>query len=123
MENEIEVNGKKYVLKSSVKTNLQAKEKKGLTYCIVRTYSAGVFAGYFDKNTKGKEGTVFNARRLWYWDGANSLSELANEGTTKPNTCKFPAEVNEVILKEIIEVLPCSEKARLSITNVKVWSQ
>ena len=123
MENEIEVKGKKYVLKDSIRTKLPAKNKKGLTYCIVRTYSAGVFAGYFDKNTKGKEGIVYNARRLWYWDGANSLSELANEGTAKPTTCKFPAEVEEVILKEIIEVLPCSEKARLNIANVKIWSQ
>jgi len=120
---EIEVNGKKYVLKSSVKPTIPAKSKKGLTYCIVRTYSAGVFAGYFNKNTKGREGIVYEARRLWYWSGANSLSELANEGVRKPQNCKFPAIVKEVILKEIIEVLPCSEKARLSIAGVKVWEQ
>ena len=123
MMEEIEVNGKKYVLKSSVKPTIPAKSKKGLTYCIVRTYSAGVFAGYFNKNTKGREGIVYEARRLWYWSGANSLSELANEGVRKPQNCKFPAIVKEVILKEIIEVLPCSEKARLSIAGVKVWEQ
>jgi hypothetical protein len=123
MENEIEINGKKYVLKESICENKKAELKKGLSYCIVRTYSAGVFAGYYDMKTKGQEGTVFNARRLWYWDGANSLSELALHGVSKPNTCKFPEEVSEVQLKQIIEVLPCTERARLSISSVKIWKQ
>lgn len=98
-----------------------AKNKR--TYCIVRTYSAGVFAGFYDRTTKGKEGTVYNARRLWYWKGANSLSEMANQGVAYPDECKFPEEVAEIDLKEIIEVLPCTDKARISITGVKIWKQ
>ena len=99
------------------------KENKGKTYCIVRTYSAGVFAGLFDRNIKGKEGTVFNARRIFYWDGACSLSQLANEGTKKPDECKFAQEVAEVDLKEIIEVIPTTETARKNIADVKVWEK
>jgi hypothetical protein len=90
-------------------------------YCIVRTYSAGVFAGYVMK--KGKEMIVYNARRIWSWTGANSLSELSLIGTVKPTECKFPQEVSEVFLTEVIEVLPCTEKARLSIASVKPWQQ
>jgi len=96
---------------------------KGLTYCIVRTYSAGVFAGMFDRKTKGKEGTVFNTRRIWYWDGANSLSQLANEGTKVPENCKFAQEVKEIDLKEIIEVIPCTDLAKKNIESVKVWEK
>ena len=122
--NEIELNGKTYIEKSSIKTLTPAKKnKKGLTYCIVRTYIAGVFAGYFDTKTKGNEGTVYNARRLWKWSGAASLSQLSMEGVSKPDECKFPCEVNEVILKEIIEVLPCSKTAQESIASVKVWEE
>jgi len=96
---------------------------KGLTYCIVRTYSAGVFAGLYDRKTKGKEGTVFEARRIWYWDGANSLSQLANDGTKSPNNCKFAQVLKEVDLKEIIEVIPCSDTAKRSIESVPIWEK
>lgn len=123
-KNEIVIDGKVYVLKSTIKNSAPAKKSlKGLDYCIVRTYSAGVFAGYYDRKTKGQEGTVFNARRLWYWDGANSLSQLALEGVKKPENCKFAMEVPEVDLKNIIEVLPCTEVARLNILSVKEWKQ
>ena len=111
-------------LKDLVKEAEKTKEKiqtKGKPYCIVRTYSAGVFAGNFDRKTKGREGTVYNARRIFYWDGAASLSQMANEGVKKPENCKFAQEVKEVDLKEIIEVLPCTTKARENIQAVKVW--
>ena len=61
-------------------------------YCMVRTYSAGVFAGTL-KSRDGKEVVLNDARRIWFWDGAASLSQLATEGTTKPQNCKFPGPV------------------------------
>lgn len=98
------------------------EKKGGLEYVIVRTYSAGVFAGYL-KSREGKEVVLEDARRLWYWDGAASLSQLANEGVKKPENCKFPAEVPSVTLLEAIEILPVSEEAKKSIDSVKVWKQ
>ncbi len=121
MEKEIELNGKKYIEVGSVQT-IPKKNKKGMEYCIVRTYSAGVFAGWYNRKTKGKEGTVYDARRLWYWDGACSLSELAVKGTTKPDKCKFPCTVSEIQLKEIIEIIPCTEVAKKIIESIKVWT-
>lgn len=88
--------------------------------CIVRTYSAGVFLGTV-KARDGKEVTLTDARRLWYWDGAASLSQLANEGTSKPKTCKFPAPVAEVLLTEAIEIIPATEAAIASIAAVTEW--
>ena len=61
-----------------------AKEFNGMTYVIVRTYSAGVFAGYLESRVD-REAVLRNARRIWYWDGAASLSQLAMEGTKKPH--------------------------------------
>jgi len=118
---EITIDGTIFVPKGSEATS-PAKTLKGLKYVICRTYSAGVFAGYL-KNRKGKEGSLLNARRIWYWDGAASLSQLAMEGTNKPETCKFPQEVDEVELTEIIEIIPCTEKARKSIAEVAVWKK
>ncbi len=89
-------------------------------YVIVRTYSAGVFAGYLEKR-KGQEVTLSKARRLWYWDGASSLSQLSVDGVSKPENCKFPCEVPTVELLQAIEILPVSIKAKKSIASVKVW--
>lgn len=91
-------------------------------YVIVRTYSAGVFAGYLESQ-KGQEVVLKNARRLWYWEGAASLSQLAMEGVSKPEYCKFPCEVRKVKLMEAIEILDVTEKAKESIANVKIWSE
>ena len=48
-------------------------------YVIVRTYSAGVHAGTL-VSQKGKEVVLMNTRRIWYWKGAASLSEMAVSG-------------------------------------------
>jgi len=100
---------------------IKAEEEKGMKYVIIRTYSAGVFAGYLESRN-GKEGVVLDARRLWCWDGAASLSELATKGVSKPENCKFPCEVSRIELTEIIEILDCTEKAKKSIENVKEWT-
>jgi hypothetical protein len=113
--NEITVNGKVYVEKGKDAPKATLKD-----YCIVRTYSAGVFAGNLVEQD-GKCGTVKNARRLWYWSGAASLSQLAVDGVKNPDKCKFPCEVAEVRLTEIIEVIPCTQKAFDSIKEVPVW--
>lgn len=91
------------------------------SYVIARTYSAGVFAGNLIKRD-GKEATLSNARRIWYWSGAASLSQLAQEGTKNPSECKFPCEVNEVLLTECVEILEVTKIAEESIKDVPVWS-
>jgi len=121
-EKSVLVNGVEYVPKNSISLAKPAKRLSGKPYVIVRTYSAGVFAGFLDKRS-GQEAALLNARRLWYWDGAASLSQLAIDGTSKPENCKFPTEVGKVVLTNVIEVLDVTEKARLSIAGVAVWSQ
>ena len=116
------INGEEWVKKSTLpEAHEMSVDLDGLPYCIVRTYSAGVFAGYV-KERNGKEAIVLRARRLWYWDGAASLSELAMHGVSKPENCKFPCEVDSVELTEVIEVIPATVKARESIERVSVWT-
>lgn len=90
-------------------------------YVIVRTYSAGVFAGTLESRD-GKECVVTDARRLWYWRGAASLSQMAVGGTSRPAECKFPAPVPRVTLTEAIEILDVTPEARASIEAVPVWT-
>ena len=118
---ELDVNGVKYVPKDSI-ISQKAEKLDGMEYCIIRTYSAGVFAGYVKERAK-KEATILKARRIWYWDGAASLSQLAMEGTKKPENCKFPCEVDKVKLTDVVEILSCTEQAKKSIAGVKTWEQ
>jgi len=121
MDNEgIELNGKKYVLASSIRATKQRESLAAKKYVIVRTYSAGVFAGRL-KSRVGQEVTLQDARRIYWWEGAASLSQLAIDGTSLPDKCKFPAAVDEILLLQAIEIIPCTDKARVSIEAVKEW--
>lgn len=89
---------------------------------IVRTENAGVFAGeILEINEETRRCTMQNARRLWYWDGAASLSQLAMEGVKNPDKCKFPQKVKEVTLFEVIEILKMTPDAIKSVNSVPVW--
>ena len=68
----ISINWEEYIKKSSVTTEI--KNKDDLTYCIVRTYSAGVWAGWIKFPSELWE-IVYEARRLYQWDSAFTLSD------------------------------------------------
>lgn len=106
------INGVEYTRRETVTKN----------YVIVRTRSAGVHAGeLISRNDMEVE--LKNARRIWYWDGAASLSQLAMEGVSKPENCKFPCEVTKITLTEAIEIIPCTPKAQNSIQGVPIWKK
>ena len=96
------------------------KAIKKTPYVIVRTYSAGVFAGNIVAR-KGQEVILENARRLWRWAGAASLSQMAMEGTKDPANCKFPCEVSRLELLQAIEILSVTDVAEKSIKGVAIW--
>lgn len=89
-------------------------------YCIVRGTNFGVFAGIV-KKINGDHVLMENARRIWYWSGAASLSQLATEGVTKPSECKFTVSVPEILLNGVIEIIPCTPKAKSCILGVPEW--
>lgn len=95
--------------------------KKQMPYVIVRSDRAGVFAGLLESRT-GSEVVMREARRLWRWSGAATLSELAMCGTKKPEACKFPCVVQSMTILGVIEILTVTEQARTSIEGVPVWS-
>jgi hypothetical protein len=120
MEKQITINGAEYVLKSNIPAADESVD--ALPYCIIRTQSSGVFAGYLS-SFDGDSVTLLRVRRIWYWSGAASLSQMAMEGVSKPDECKFPIEVDKIILTQVIEVLYTTPEAQDSIKNVPVWSE
>ena len=89
---------------------------------IIRGDRSGVFFGTLVKK-EGREVTLKDCRRLWYWDGAASISQIATEGVKKPNECKFTVTVLEIVIMDTIEIIPCSPEAILNIEGVKVWKR
>lgn len=87
---------------------------------IVRCKGAGVFFGEISKRD-GDTMELSNVRQLWYWDGAASLMQLAKEGVSKPQTCKFTVTLDSIEVFNVIEVLPCTDKATESINAVEAW--
>ena len=95
--------------------------KKNKKYVIVRARLAGIFAGTLESR-EGSVVVLSNARRLWYWSGAASLSQLAMEGTKNPTGCKFPCAVDAVELLGAFEILDVTPVAEKSIREVPIWA-
>lgn len=117
----VNVNGVEYVPKSAVPAQ-PVMDASG--FSVIRTRSAGVFAGWLaDDYDGGLVGDIVNSRRLWYWSGANELSQLAMEGVKNPSACKFAPPTPITHLTEIIEVIACTETAFKIITAVPEWKK
>ena len=99
-------------------TNMNENKQK----YIIRCDRAGVFYAEI-KERRGSEADLVNARRLWYWDGAASLSQLATEGTKAPRNCKFTVTVPTITVFGVIEIIPCTKEAVESIEGVHVWKR
>ena len=88
--------------------------------CIVRCDRSGVF--YAEVPTlEGQTAELKDCRRLWFWSGAASLSQLAQEGVKRPENCQFTVTVPRMVVTDAIEVIPCTEAACASIDGVPVW--
>ena len=83
---------------------------------IIRTYSAGVHFGTLVSKKK-KEVVLKNARRIWYWEGAFTLSGIAEKGVA--NTSKISTVAPEILLTEAIEIIPCTEAAAANLRALK----
>jgi hypothetical protein len=88
-------------------------------YCVIRTYSAGVHVGTLESQT-GKEVTLSNARRVWYWKGANTLHEIALHGVASGSKISEP--VPSITLTEATEIIPCSDEATENLKAAK-WAK
>jgi len=97
--------------------------KHGMRYVIVRTFSCGVFYGQLSSESTETQKVLINARRIWRWEGAATLSQLAMEGTKLPEKCKFPMAVKRIELTSPngFEVLDMTDEAVQSLDQVPVW--
>jgi len=71
----------KYIREDSAQAK-QAPEVDGMKYCVIRTYSAGVHIGYVKEfgEKYPQQATLLSSRRLYQWNKACSLSQVAMDG-------------------------------------------
>ena len=120
----IKINDIEYVKLSDVNTDQKAVSTDWLPYVVVRTYSAWVHAWYLQSQSKDKTSCVLlNSRRLRYREWAFTLSAIAKDWLSKPKSCKFSWEIDEIELVGCIEYIKTTQKAFTSITTVPEWKQ
>lgn len=93
---------------------------------IIRSYGAGVFFGTLNEVEKSDDKytvELLNCRRLWRWDGACSITQLAVDGTKKPCGCNFTLTEPSIVVSSVIEIHECSEKSIESIESVPEWKK
>ena len=106
------------VLIKNLKEEINMENK----YYIIRCDRSGVFFGQI-AGRNGQEVELRNVRKLWYWDGACAVEQLAVDGVTNPSSCKFTVVVPEMVVMDAIQILPCSDKAVKILGEVKVWKR
>lgn len=114
----------KYVRADSV--TQQAEEVDGMEYCVIRSYGAGVFCGYVKERKAEPNGinvTLVNSRRIYFWSGACSLSQLAVEGLKDLENSKIAMVVPIQTVANVIEIIPMSKIAAKQIQGAKVWKK
>jgi hypothetical protein len=110
MENLV-INGKVYEKK---------KPTVEFPWVVIRSKDAGVFFGQLVKDD-GCRVDLINSRRIYYWDGAATLSQLSQEGVKSVANCKFPCVVPMQSVLGVCEIIIASDAARESINSVPVW--
>ena len=120
----IKIDEVEYVRKDSI----QQKEDKldGMHRCIVRSYGAGVFIGYVAERKSELNGVniiLRQAKRIHYWDGACSITQLALEGTKSKDGCRITEPVSSQFIANVIEIIPVTKQASKNIDEVAVWKK
>lgn len=87
-------------------------------YCVIRTFGAGVHCGVLAARC-GTEVALTDARRIWHWEGANTIHEIALHGVDRAS--QVSEAVPAIVLPLATEVVPCSPEGEKSLRGAK-WS-
>lgn len=110
--------------KKDIQQNESLAKKFYGKICMFRTYSAGVhFGELVEKN--GQECHVKNAKRVWSWAKACSLSQLAVDGDLDADSenSRISVAVSDIILGQVIEIIPMAENAIKNLYGAKEWKK
>ena len=87
------------------------------SYSIIRCDRSGVFFGQVE-SLKGQTAKIKNARQIWYWEGAASVMQIAQDGVGNRSKVTVSADI---VVTDAIQVIPCSKKAESCLRGFKEW--
>ncbi len=90
-------------------------------YAVVRCRDAGVHIGRVEA-IDGREVVLTDARRLWRWKGAFSLSDLAL-GAALDREFTLLAPPISVLLPEFCEIIPITDEVQAAIYALPHWTK
>jgi hypothetical protein len=104
-------------VKSASKKTKSKKAVAKRKAVVVRTFSAGAFYGYLVAR-RGQEVDLVEARRIWSWEGAASLSQVAVDGVGPNSRIAVPVTLT---VTEAIEIIDATPKAQACIEGLPSW--
>ena len=88
---------------------------------LIRSHLSGVHFGTLESQEftpSGKVVTLTNSRRVHYWEGAASLSQMAIDGI---NSGRVAMSLDHIEIVNVIETIPMTEKSIANLENQPVW--
>lgn len=100
------------------------KEKSTMIgkHVIVRSNLAGVFFGILTAK-EGDEITLKNARKFYYFSGANTVEDLAQFGAQNISSSKLTVAVDDLVISKFDQIIVCTPEAILQNNKIPVWTQ
>lgn len=86
---------------------------------IARIDRAGVFHGTLD-HIDNDIMRLKDARRIYYWEGALSVTDMAANGL-RAGKISAPVTTVEFMTSKVVELNECTNEASRSIESIKVW--
>lgn len=97
-------------------------EVDGLEYVIIRGVDIGIHVGYIDRERSDIHKTILkNCRWIRYWDGGNTIHEIAMKGPANPDKCQFTVVAPEIEFRGVCSIIPCTDIAKQRIEDVPIW--
>ena len=87
--------------------------------CIVRSYDAGVYYGTVTE-VNGETVKMENVRNIWYWKGANCLTDIAANGVGDGS--RVSRVVSSMVLNRCCQIIPCTDAAIKNLDEQPVWT-
>ena len=89
-------------------------------HVIVRSNLSGMLFGILTAKN-GTELTLKNVRKFYYFSGANTCEDLATQGALNKENCKMTVEIEEMVISEYCQILPCTKQAIAQNKSIPIW--